>query len=27
MLKYYIDIERVFVEALNTTLSYTGAVI
>ena len=27
MLKYYIDIERVFVEALSTTLSYTGAVI
>ena len=27
MLKYYIDIERVFAEALSTTLSYTGAVI
>ena len=27
MFKYYIDIERVFAEALNTTLSYTGAVI
>jgi hypothetical protein len=27
MLKYYVDIERVFAEALNTTLSYTGAVI
>ena len=27
MLKYYIDIEREFGDALNTTLSYTGAVI